>query len=81
MNSPAIFAVGGLNTMRTMTNFCQNRELFFSELAHLTFDRRSFAQESVSRNVIPVVKALVFSMADDKSDDYLSSATWKSLRP
>ena len=53
----------------------------FSEIAHLSSDRRSFAQELVSRDVIPVVKALVFNMADDKSDDQLSSTIWKSLRP
>ena len=53
----------------------------FSELSHLTSNRRSFAQELASRNVIPIVKALVFNMADDKSDEYLSDSIWKNLRP
>jgi RNA ligase len=53
----------------------------FGELSHLTSDRRSFAQELSSRKVIPVVKALVFNMADDRSDEHLSSTIWKSLRP
>jgi RNA ligase len=53
----------------------------FSELTHLISDRRAFAQELKSRNTIPVVKALVFGMADDRSDEFLSATIWKNLRP
>lgn len=55
--------------------------VIFSELAHLTSDRRSFAQELTSRKIIPVVKALVFNMADYRSDEHISTTAWKSLRP
>jgi RNA ligase len=55
--------------------------VIFGELAHLTSDRRSLAEELASRKVIPIVKSLVFNMVDDKPDEHLSSSIWKNLRP